>query len=125
MIVPRRRNFRVIVTLVAMCAVIALAVLPAAHFHRKASGETVVHSHVVATADAHAGLENGDHHDAVLTLEPSFTFVKTLYIDAPIAVEVAVLVARPVASVRRAAVFDAEVIHGPPLPVLSPRAPPL
>ena len=125
MTVPKSRRFRIAVTLVAVFAVMALAVLPAAHVHQKTSGGTLVHSHVVATTDQHAGLENGDHHDGLPTLEPAFTFVRTVHVEAPSVVEQRLLMAPPVVSVRRAAVFDAEVIHGPPLPVLSPRAPPL
>ena len=112
-------------TLVAVFAITTLAVLPAAHVHQKISGETLVHRHVVAATDQHAGLEDGDHHDGIPTLEPAFTFVRTVHVEAPSVVEQPLLIVPPVVVVRRAALFDALVVHGPPPRVLSSRGPPL
>ena len=122
---PKSRRFRIAVTLLAAFAATALAVLPAVHVHQKASGGTLVHSHVVAVTGQHAGLEHGDHHDGLPTLEPAFTFVRTVHVEAPNVGAPRLLVAPPVVGVRRAALFDAPVLHGPPPRILSPRAPPL
>lgn len=112
-------------TLVALVAISALAVLPAPHVHQRTSGEILIHRHLVASIDQHVGLENGDHHDGIPTLEPAFTFVRTVHIEAPSVLEQLLLIVPPIVGVRRPALFDALVVRGPPPRVLSSRGPPL
>lgn len=111
-------------TVAAVCAVLGLGLLPAAHAHTLTSGETFVHSHVTGDPAGHDGtLDHGDHH-VVPASVPSFTVERTLRIAAPVVPAVAVLAApdtRPPGPVQA---LDAPVIHGPPLRVRSLRAPP-
>lgn len=121
----KRRIVRIGVTVYAVAAVLAVAVMPAPHLHQSASGKPLVHSHLINDPVEHAGtLDHGDHR-GVRTFAPVFMAERTMN-SVPALMAVAVLVlARPESrSLGYSDSLNAPVIHGPPGRVLSLRAPP-
>jgi hypothetical protein len=118
------RSVRVGVAFGVVVAVLALSVLPAAHLHRLASGQTMVHSHVLDAAEDHQNtLDHGDHH-AAQTLSAVFTVERGVYSFVALTVAVVLLpVPQPQSFAYAPALVD-PVIHGPPIRALSPRGPP-
>ena len=107
-----------------MCAVLGLAVFPAAHAHTSLSGKTFVHSHLMTDAVEHVStLDYGEHHD-VPTVAPIFTIERSLQIAAPVLLGALVVSPPEARRLGHVEALDAPVIHGPPLQVLSLRAPP-
>jgi len=107
-------------------AVLALAVMPAPHLHRSISGKPLIHSHLIADPIEHAGtLDHGNHY-GVRTLGPMFTPERTT--DWGAATVEGTAVVRVMEPGRRSlgylGTLDAPASHGPPLRVVSLRAPP-
>lgn len=121
---PQIRPSQLCATLAAMFAMVALAVLPLSHAHRTASGHTLVHSHVAPEPADHVGMvDGGDHHDAE-SLAHSFTVEPTLRLDAPALIAALVLVPPAEPSVGYVEPAVPRPTHGPPIRVISLRAPP-
>jgi hypothetical protein len=122
--VKQSRSFRLGATLLAIFAIAALAVLPVAHAHTTVSGEPLVHSHLTPEPTEHSGtLDHGDHHGA-RSLAQSFTIEPTLQIDAPALIEGLVLAPPPEPTIGFVEPAEPRPIHGPPIRVISLRAPP-
>lgn len=121
----RDRALRIGVTVCAIAAVLTLGVLPVAHVHELYSGETLVHSHMIDDPVEHAGtLDHGDHH-SVRTLEPTFLVQQVQQLDPPVLLSMTVVVSPPeTRALSYVDALDAPVIHGPPIRVVSLRAPP-
>ena len=121
----KRRILRIGVTVYAVAAVLAVAVMPAPHMHQSASGKPLVHSHLINDPVEHAGtLDHGDHR-GVRTFAPVFLAERTANsVPALTTVTLFVLATPETRSLGYSDALDAPVIHGPPLRVLSLRAPP-
>ena len=112
-------------TVYAVAAVLALAVMPAPHLHESVSGKPLIHSHLINDPVEHAGtLDHGDHR-GVRTFAPVFMAERTTNsVPALMAVAVFVLAKPETRSLAYSDALDAPVIHGPPPRVLSLRGPP-
>ena len=121
----KRRFLRIGVTVCAIAAVLALSIVPAAHVHQTLSGKPLIHSHFIDDPLEHAGtLDHGDHH-AVRTFASVFMPERTTdSVPLLTAVAVFVLTTPETRSLGYSDALDAPVIHGPPLRVVSLRAPP-
>lgn len=120
------RIVRIGVTICAVVAVVALSMLPATHLHRSISGKSLVHSHFTADPVEHAGALDHADHNGVRTFVSVFTAERTTDpVMAPTVVTAVFLLAavepRPLAYNDA---LEAPVIQGPPLRVISLRAPP-
>lgn len=124
MFVLKARSLKIVVTVCAVVATLAVAMLPAEHVHETYSGSAIVHRHVIDDAAEHAGtLDHGDHH-GVKMLDSTFVSERQYDIDRPLIAVALVLVAPERRLVARVEPIDAPVAHGPPIRSSSLRAPP-
>jgi hypothetical protein len=144
-VVVRKCAVRVGGAFAAICAVLGLSVLPAAHAHTTPSGRTLVHSHLMGHgADHHEAkhtdhheTEHADHHEAdhavtlehgdhrnVRVLAPTFTVEETLQLAGPVLLEGTLVPPPEETPLNRVEGFDARLTHGPPIRAVSLRAPP-
>jgi hypothetical protein len=122
--VLRARSTRIVVTVCAVAATLALSILPADHVHETYSGRPIVHRHLIDDAAEHAGsIDHGDHH-GVRTLEPTFVSERQYDVDRPLIAVAVDLVAPESRLVGRVEPLDAPLAHGPPIRCSSLRAPP-
>lgn len=107
-----------------MVALLAVSVLPLAHAHARESGGTLVHSHIVSEAgDRASALDHGDHH-AARPLSPNYVQESKVDVALP-AVAVATFLRPAVSATAVTRGWEDEaLIHGPPIRLSSPRAPP-
>ncbi len=123
-LVLKARLVRIVVTVCAVAATLALSILPAEHLHESYSGRPIVHRHVIDDPAEHAGtIDHGDHH-GVKTLEPTFVAEREYDVDRPLVTVELVLVAPEPRFIGRVEPIAARLTHGPPIRVRSLRAPP-
>jgi hypothetical protein len=121
----KKRFLRIGVTAFAVAAVLALAIVPAAHLHQSLVGKPLIHSHFLDNPVEHAPtLDHSDHH-AVTTFASVFIAERTAH-SVPAFTTITLFVLPTSETQLRGFrdVLESPVIHGPPLGVLSLRAPP-
>lgn len=121
----KARSTKLGVAICALCAMVALSVLPAEHLHASDVSKSFLHRHVIDDGADHAGssLDHGDH-TSVKTLNPTFDVQRQYEVGQPL-LAAELLVPRPdsrvTARVERA---QGPPAHGPPIRIRSLRAPP-
>jgi hypothetical protein len=119
-----RSPFRIGVTIVAVCAIVGLSMLPAAHAHTASTGQTFIHSHAVADPVDHQDvLDHGDH-GAGPTLVRGFIAAAVQSIAPPATLDASPVAAPEARLVAHPRDVDRQAIHGPPRRIRSLRAPP-
>ena len=118
------RPCRIVATIGAVAATLALSMLPTEHVHTSHAGRAVAHRHVIDDRPEHAGsLAHGDH-GGVTTREPSFVSELQHAVNRPL-ITVEMVPAVPARrSAGRVALIDPLMTHGPPIRVSSLRGPP-